>query len=399
MKSYISPWPGDRPAPPFPRAVSILGATGSIGVSALAVIELHPELFTVAALAGARNVTLLAEQAARHRPPHLGVLDEAGAKELKALLPAGYSPAIHVGPEGYEALAALPEASVVLSSIVGAAGFAPTLAAARAGKLIALANKEALVLGGPIIRRACHEHGAVILPVDSEHNALFQGLAGHDGQEPARLILTASGGPFRGKTLDFLRTVGPRQALAHPNWSMGAKISIDSATLMNKGLEIIEACRLYGIGMDRVDVVVHPQSIVHSLVEYADGSQIAHLGTPDMRIPIAYCLCHPRRETAGVPRLDLARAGTLTFEAPDTALFPCLNLAREAYNASDSHPIVLNAANEVVVDLFLKEKIAFLDIPRLIEAALSRHKAMEVADPHAVLALDREVRAEVLAAL
>ncbi len=399
MKTYISSWPSDCPALPFPRAISILGSTGSIGVSALNVIEKHPDLFVVTALAGARNLRLLAEQAARHRPPYLAVLDEDGVKALRGLLPAGYFPRILCGPEGYVALAALPEAPLVLSAIVGAAGFLPTLAAAQAGKVIALANKEALVLGGPIIRRACRENGAIILPVDSEHNALFQALAGHDAEDLRRLILTASGGPFRGKTLEFLRTVSPRQALAHPNWSMGAKISIDSATLMNKGLEIIEACRLYGIGMDRVDVVVHPQSIVHSLVEYTDGSQLAHLGTPDMRIPIAYCLCHPRRVEVDVPMLDLAAVGTLTFEEPDLSLFPCLNLAREAYNASDSHPIVLNAANEVAVDLFLKEKIAFLDIPRLIEAALARHKAMEVSDPATVLALDAQARAETLAAL
>ncbi|MDQ7833892.1 MAG: 1-deoxy-D-xylulose-5-phosphate reductoisomerase [Humidesulfovibrio sp.] len=400
MKSYISLWPAHAPKLRFPRTLAILGSTGSIGVSALDVVAQHPDLFRVAALAGGKNAARLAEQAATFRPGVLAVLDEDVATELKGLLPGGYAPEILVGPAAYETVAALPEADLVLSAIVGAAGFLPTLAAARAGKRIALANKESLVLGGRLIRKACQASGAVVLPVDSEHNALFQALCGHNGDEElAKLILTASGGPFRGRDAAFLASVTPAQALNHPNWSMGAKISIDSATLMNKGLEVIEACHLYGLPVSRVDVLVHPQSIVHSLVEYVDGSQLAHLGVPDMRIPIAHSLCYPRRVALAMPRLDLASAQNLTFEAPDDTLFPCLGLAKAAYAASHSHPVALNAANEVAVELFLKGRIAFLDIPRLIEAALARHAALpEDCDAAELIAADNDARRETMAA-
>jgi len=396
MKSYISTWPLLAPELPFPRRLAILGSTGSIGVNALRVVAGHRELFHVAALAGGKNAKRLAEQADEFRPAVLAVLDDATAKELRALLPTGYAPSILVGPEAYEAVATLPEAELVLSAIVGAAGFLPTLAAARAGKRIALANKESLVLGGLLIRQACQRSGAVILPVDSEHNALFQALCGHadsSGAELSRLILTASGGPFRGRDAAFLAAVTPAQALNHPNWSMGAKISVDSASLMNKGLEVIEACHLYGLPVARVDVLVHPQSIVHSLVEFVDGSQLAHLGVPDMRIPIAHCLCFPRRVGLGMPRLDLAQVGGLTFERADEGLFPCLRLAKEAYAASPSHPAVLNAANEVAVELFLNGDIGFLDIPRLIEAELVRHAPLgEDASAAQLLEVDAETR-------
>jgi 1-deoxy-D-xylulose-5-phosphate reductoisomerase len=328
----------------------------------------------------------------------VAVIDEQTKKEFVDLLPCDYKPEILIGPEGYVSLAKLDEVDTVLSSIVGAAGFRPTLAAAKAGKMIGLANKESLVLGGHIIRQACHESGATILPVDSEHNALFQGLMGHsasdNNKELKRLILTASGGPFRGKDKTFLETVTREQALNHPNWDMGAKISIDSATLMNKGLELIEACHLYGVAASDVDVVVHPQSIIHSLVEYVDGSQLAHLGTPDMQIPIAHCLCFPNRVEVDVPQLDLAKAGSLTFEEPDLEAFPCLRLAQEAYAAGPSHPIVLNAVNEIAVAAFLEEKIKFLDIPAMIESALEHHKTVDVSSPEAVLALDNIVRKE-----
>lgn len=389
MIRYISRMPDRAWEDATPRAVALLGSTGSIGTSALKVIEAHPGLFRVAALAGARNVRLLAEQAVRHRPQHLGVLDEAGAAQLRGLLPAGYAPEIHVGPEGYAALAALPDASTVLSAQVGAAGLRATVAAARGGKVICLANKESLVLAGALIRQICTETGAVVLPVDSEHNAVFQALRVHDTLQDGartpdavrRIILTASGGPFRGRDRAFLSTVTREQALNHPNWSMGAKITIDSATLMNKGLEVIEAYHLYGVAPDDIEVVVHPQSIVHSLVEYADGSQIAHLGTPDMRIAIAYCMAWPRCVDTGVAPLDLVRAGSLTFEAPDLSSFPCLALARRVL-ASEARapggaglPVVLNAANEAAVDLFLHGRIGFMDIPALIERALDDHEA------------------------
>ncbi|EGB13224.1 1-deoxy-D-xylulose 5-phosphate reductoisomerase [Pseudodesulfovibrio mercurii] len=400
MKTYISAWPATVPSPPFPRRLVILGATGSIGDSALKVVAGHPERFTVTALAGGRNGRKLAALCARFRPQYAAVLDDAARTEFLDNLPGDYAPELLVGPEAFDRLAALDEADLILSAIVGAAGFAPTLAAARAGKMIGLANKESLVLGGHLIRAACRASGAVILPVDSEHNALFQGLAGHGrDEEIARLILTASGGPFRGKDRAFLETVTREQALAHPNWSMGAKISVDSATLLNKGLELIEACHLYGLPPDRVDVVVHPQSIVHSLVEYVDGSQLAHMGTPDMQVPIAHCLCFPERVTVDVPRLRLAEVGRLTFEAPDLDAFPCLRLAREAFDAGPSHPIVLNAINEIAVDAFLHERIGFTDIPAMIEAGLDRHAPVDVSTPEAVLALDREVRRETEARL
>ncbi|ACS79316.1 1-deoxy-D-xylulose-5-phosphate reductoisomerase [Maridesulfovibrio salexigens] len=396
MQTYISPWPAKATLPDFPRSISILGSTGSIGTSTLKVIEQHPDLFKVTALAGARNAKLLAEQAIKHRPQYLAVLNDEAAAELKSLLPADYKPEILTGPSAYITLAELEEVSVVLSSIVGAAGFEPTLAAAKKGKMIALANKESLVLGGHIIRDECHRTGATILPVDSEHNALFQGLAGHDGEEVSRLILTASGGPFRGKSKEFLETVTREQALAHPNWDMGAKISIDSATLMNKGLEFIEACHLYGLPPEQVDVVVHPQSIIHSLVEYVDGSQLGHLGVPDMQIPIAFCMCFPQRVPLKLKQLNLAEVGTLTFEKPDLEVFPCLKHAADSFSAGQSHPIVLNAANEVAVDLFLKEKIRFLDIPAIIGKALESHAGCDVSEAGAVLELDIKTRRDVM---
>ncbi|CCH47244.1 1-deoxy-D-xylulose-5-phosphate reductoisomerase [Pseudodesulfovibrio piezophilus] len=399
MQTYISPWPLSVPQPDFPRSICILGATGSIGTSALKVIRKHPDLFTVTALAGGANAKRLAQLCVTFRPPHVGVLNEQVRQDFISYLPCGYTPEIHVGPEGYATLAALNSVDLVLSSIVGAAGFIPTLAAAQAGKMIGLANKESLVLGGHVIRKECHASGATIFPVDSEHNALFQGLVGHQSSQDEntdlkRLILTASGGPFRGRNKNFLQTVTRDQALAHPNWDMGAKISIDSATLMNKGLEVIEACHLYGVPVEKIDVVVHAQSIIHSLVEYMDGSQLAHLGNPDMQIPIAHCLCFPRRVEVDVPQLNLAQVGTLTFEDPDEEAFPCLRLAREAFAAGQSHPIVLNAVNEVAVAAFLNEKIHFLDIPQMIEQALTSHQAVKVDTPSAILELDRITREE-----
>jgi len=379
----------DRPAP---RTLSILGSTGSIGTSALRVVAKNRDMLSVVALAGARNMELLARQADRFRPQYLGVLDEDKAREIKGLLPAGYNPQILVGQDGYTTLATLPEADLILAAQVGAAGLVPALAAAQAGKVLCLANKEALVLAGDLFRDACRTSGAAILPVDSEHNALFQAFVGHDGRQVARLILTASGGPFRTKSAEEIRAVTPAQALKHPNWSMGAKISIDSATMMNKGLEVIEAVHLYGAALHEVDVVVHPQSIVHSLVEYADGSQLAHLGTPDMEIPIGYCLGYPRRLRIDLERLDLAKVGTLTFEAPDYERFPCLQLAREALAAGASHPVVLNAANEIAVQAFLDGRISFPGIPSLIGRMLDRHPMTPVRNLEDILGIDMQTR-------
>ena len=389
MSSYISPLPQRAD---LPRRLVLLGSTGSIGQSALKVVAEHEETFEVLALAGARNAVLLAEQAARWRPALLAVLDDAVAAELRALLPPDYAPDILVGPQAYVDLARLPEADMVLAAQVGAAGLPPALAAAQAGKLIALANKEALVMGGDLIRAACKATGASILPVDSEHNALFQGLAGHDPADVRRLVLTASGGPFRGCTATELTHVSREQALDHPNWSMGAKITIDSATLMNKGLEVIEAGHLFGLGLDGIEVVVHPQSIVHSLVEYEDRSMLAHLGPPDMRIAIAYCLAYPTRLPLTLEPLDLAAVGRLTFEPPDLEAFPCLGLAYAAMRAGGGAPAVLNAANEVAVEMFLAEALDFMDIPALVARALETVDPGAPGDLEAVMALDAETR-------
>jgi 1-deoxy-D-xylulose-5-phosphate reductoisomerase len=390
---YISPL--SLAVPDRPRRLVLLGATGSIGVSALRVAAEHPERYAVVGLAGAANVTRLAEQAARWRPPVLAVLDEARRQALADLLPPGYHPDILTGPEGYVALAALAEADVVLSAIVGAAGLAPTLAAVATGKVVALANKESLVLAGERIRELARATGAVILPVDSEHNALFQALGGEglpDLPQVERLVLTASGGPFRAASLETLAAVTPRMALAHPNWSMGPKISVDSATLMNKGLEVIEACRLFGVPASLVEVVVHPQSIVHSLAQLHDGSLLAHLGPPDMRVAIAYCLGYPGRAPLSVPRVDLVALGSLTFEAPREDAFPCLGLARRALLAGASHTVVLNAANEVAVECFLAGRLPFLGIPAAIEAALAAHDGQALPDAPSIMELDRRVR-------
>lgn len=383
--------------PGRPRRLALLGATGSIGVSTLKVAAEHPGEYDVVALAGATNVKLLAEQAAAFRPAVLAVIDDARAAALAELLPAGYRPDILVGPAGYAALASAPEVDLVVSAIVGAAGLGPTLAAVAAGKIVALANKESLVLAGDLIRAAAAASGAVILPVDSEHNALFQALGGvglPDLPLVEKLVLTASGGPFRCADRACLEAVTPAMALAHPNWSMGPKISVDSATLMNKGLEVIEACRLYGLPVSQVDVVVHPQSIVHSLAQLHDGSLLAHLGPPDMRVAIAYCLGYPRRLSLAVPRVDLVKLAALTFEAPRDEDFPCLGLARQALAGGGSHTVVLNAANEVAVDLFLKERLAFLDIPAAIAAALDAHAGEPLPGVDAVTDLDARVRRE-----
>jgi len=376
----------------WPRSVVLLGSTGSIGTSTLKVIERHKESFTVLGLAGARNIELLARQASKFRPKYVAVLNNELAEKLKELLPPEYNPHILRGQDGYVQLAKLPEADFVLSAMVGAAGLAPTMAAAESGKVILLANKESLVLAGNLIRKISQTSQCIILPVDSEHNAIFQALAGHSTQEVDKIILTASGGPFRGKNKEFLQNVTKKQALAHPNWSMGAKISIDSATMMNKGLEIIEAHHLFGIDLEQIDVLVHPQSIVHSLVAYRDGSFLAHLGIPDMQIPIAYCLAYPDRVRLDLQPLDLAQIGTLTFEPPDENLFPCLGLAKKALLAGPSYAVVLNAANEVAVELFLQEKIEFLHIPELISRALDQHQGQKIDCLQGIMDLDLRTR-------
>lgn len=373
---YISGMPGALPARGARRGVVVLGSTGSIGGNALAVMEARADDFAVAGLACARNVRRLAAQALRHRPAWLAVLDADAAHALRALLPPDYRPAILTGREGYARLAALPGADMVLSAQVGAAGLTGTLAACLAGKVVCLANKESLVLAGGLVRRLCAATGASVLPVDSEHNALFQCLAGR-GQEAAHLILTASGGPFRGRSPDELAGMRPDAALAHPNWKMGAKISIDSATMMNKGLELIEAVHLFGVPQERVRILVHPQSVVHSLVEFADGSLLAQLGVADMRLPIAHCLGWPACAPSGAGRLDLATASPLSFEQPDETAFPAPGLARQALAAPSGRYgispacVALNAANEAAVELFLAGGCAFTAIAALSAAVLA----------------------------
>lgn len=378
-----------------PRSLVILGSTGSIGRSAMEVLAEHPERFRIIGLAAGRNARLLASQAVFWRPPLLAVLDQIVAAELMDLLPEDYRPEIVFGPAGFERLAELPEAEMVLSAQVGAAGLPATLAAARAGKIIALANKESLVLAGSLIREICGRTGAAILPVDSEHNAVFQVLRGEAAGDVRRIILTASGGPFRHLPGQKFADVTAAQALSHPNWSMGPKISVDSATLMNKGLEIIEACHLFGLRLEQMDVVIHPQSLVHSLVEFSDRSLLAHLGPPDMRVPISYCLGWPRRLELSLKPLDLLRAGCLTFEPPRSKLFPCLALCRQAFAAGQSHCVVLNAANEAAVELFLQGRIRFLDVAALIQKAMDAHSGDQVDGLEAIMGLSERTSAHV----
>jgi 1-deoxy-D-xylulose-5-phosphate reductoisomerase len=372
------------------RKIAILGATGSIGRSTLDLIEADPARFEIVALTAASNVDQLAEDAKRTAARLAVVADEALLPQLRERL-SGTN--IHAAA-GAEALAeaAAGDADLVMAAIVGCAGLAPVMAAVQAGKTVALANKEALVTAGALMLDAATRHGATLLPVDSEHNAIFQCLAGQDAQRVARLILTASGGPFRCSSAEEMAGVTPAEAVAHPNWSMGAKISVDSATMMNKGLELIEAHYLFGVPGEQIDIVVHPQSIVHSLVEFADGSMLAQLGPSDMRVPIAHVLAWPERMPTHVERLDLLAAARLDFEAPDERRFPALRLAREALDAAGSAPIVLNAANEVAVAAFLAGAIHFPDIAATVERALDIMDEPPPRSIEEVLALDLQAR-------
>lgn len=377
------------------KILSILGSTGSIGVSTLEVVRQFPDLFQVAALSAGRNVGLLLDQIRTFRPRLVSVFDQGLAEELdRALLRDSWKPQILFGPEGYERAAECPEAGMLVSAMVGAAGLLPTLAAIRAGKDLALANKETLVVAGEIVINAAERRGIRILPVDSEHSAIFQALQGNHRNALKRILLTASGGPFFQKSSEELASVTPRAALCHPNWSMGRKITIDSATLMNKGLEVIEARWLFGVPVDSVAVHIHPESIVHSMVEYIDGSVIAQLGIPDMKIPIAYALSYPERLPVHGPPLDLFRLRNLSFYPPDQEKFPCLRLAYDACRKGATMPAVLNAANEVAVHAFLEERISFVEIPRLIETVMNAHEASPVLTLEAVMDADRWARAE-----
>ncbi|HWL81735.1 MAG TPA: 1-deoxy-D-xylulose-5-phosphate reductoisomerase [Roseomonas sp.] len=379
-----------------PRRVSILGSTGSVGRSTVSLLEAAPPGdFSVAALVAGQDADALAEQALRLRPQIAVLADVASAPRLKERL-EGSGIAWACGRDAVLAAAAMP-ADWTMAAIVGAAGLEPTLAALRNGGTLALANKESLVCAGELVLRAVQEAGATLLPVDSEHNAIFQTLDARDPAAVEQIVLTASGGPFREMPLERMARVTPEEAVRHPVWSMGAKISVDSATMMNKGLELIEAARLFPVPEPRIAVLVHPQSAVHGMVQYADGSLLAQLGTPDMRTPIAHALAWPRRMPVELPRLDLAALARLEFYAPDTDRFPALRLAREALRAGAGATTILNAANEVAVGLFLQRRLGFLDIAVVVEETLAALGAPEVPDLATVLALDSAARQDALA--
>lgn len=378
--------------------VTVLGATGSIGLSTLDVIARHPERYSVFALTAFSRVAELKALCLRHRPRFAVLADEAQARVLQAdLHAAGLATRVLVGCGGLCEVAAHPEVDVVMAAIVGAAGLRPTLSAVQSGKRVLLANKEALVMSGALFMQALQQSEAVLLPIDSEHNAIFQCLPTDYSRGMAavgvrRILLTASGGPFRKMPAEALVDVTPEQACAHPNWSMGRKISVDSASMMNKGLELIEACWLFNARPSQVEVVVHPQSVIHSMVDYVDGSVLAQLGNPDMRTPIAHALAWPERIDSGVSALDLLRIGQLEFQAPDDARFPCLRLAREAAEAGGTAPAMLNAANEVAVEAFLGRRIRFTEIASIIADVLEQEAVGAAGCLDDVLMADQQAR-------
>ncbi len=381
------------------QTISVLGATGSIGRSTLDVVALHPERFRVAALTASRQVDVLAGLCARHGAAYACIADPSLAAALKrCLAERGATAKVLAGVEGLVSAATLPEVDCVIAAIVGSAGLEPTLAAARAGKKLLLANKEALVMAGPIFMDTVRRHGATLLPIDSEHNAIFQCLPALLAGELKtngirRILLTGSGGPFRLRPRSDLRGVSPDEACAHPNWVMGRKISVDSATMMNKGLEVIEAHWLFGLRPEQIQVVVHPQSVIHSMVEYVDGSVLAQLGNPDMRTPIAQALAYPDRIDAGVPLIDLFEMRALTFEQPDFERFPGLRLAYEALRAGGTAPAILNAANEIAVAAFLDGRLPFLQISEVIEETLQSTPGAAIRTLEDVIVADRRARA------
>jgi len=381
-----------------PQGIAVLGATGSIGVNTLDVVARHPDQYQIIALTAHRQIDRLFEQACRFHPLYVVVADAVSANALQGRLrEQGLSTEVLHGAAALERVAALPEVDVVMAAIVGAAGLPSAMAAARAGKKILLANKESLVVAGRLFMEAVRQHGATLLPVDSEHSAIFQslphGYAGNlDASGISKIILTASGGPFRQHSAEALLHVTPEDACRHPNWVMGRKISVDSASLMNKGLEVIEAHWLFSAPPERIDVVVHPQSVIHSMVQYRDGSVMAQLGSPDMRTPIACALAWPERIEAGVAALDFFSMGSLTFEQPDFDRFPCLGLAFASLQSGGDAPAVLNAANEVAVAAFLEGRLRFVDIARLVEATLERVSLAPSHSLEALLARDEEAR-------
>jgi len=383
------------------KNIVILGSTGSIGQSTLDVVRQFPDRFNVTGLAAGKNLPVLLNQMVEFKPSAVCVRSSEDANKLKDMLQTirmNYQPDILWDDRGYCDIASLPDSHMVVSAIVGAAGLLPTIYAIRAGKDIALANKETLVIAGAIVSLEVNKAGVKLLPVDSEHNAIFQAMEGHNKRDVSRILLTASGGPFLHSSREELERVTPKEALKHPKWSMGKKITIDSATLMNKGLELIEAHWLFGLPPERIDIHVHPESIVHSMVEYIDGSVLAHLAVPDMRIPIAYALSYPDRLPVQVPRLNLFEVRRLTFFPPDETRFPCLRLAKEACKQGGTLPSVLNAANEVAVEAFLDGRISFYGIPEVIEYVMDEHVRLHgnvpATDIETILQMDAWARHE-----
>lgn len=369
------------------KNISILGSTGSIGTQTLDVVRKNKEKFNILGLSGNTNIDLLEKQIEEFNPTLVAVMNEEKALELKNRLKDDKTKVVH-GLDGLTAVATLEKVDVVVTSVVGMIGLVPTIKAIESKKDIALANKETLVTAGEIVMKKAKENGVSILPVDSEHSAIFQSLMGYKNEDIGRIILTASGGPFRGLKKEALENVTVKEALKHPKWNMGKKISIDSATLMNKGLEVIEAKWLFDLDENQIDVVIHPQSIIHSMVEYKDHSVISQMGNPDMRVPIQYALTYPERIKNDYEKLDLVKISALTFEEPDIETFPCLQLAYEALRIGGSMPTVLNAANEVLVELFIQEKISFYDIPRMIELCLKKHDVEYDLDVDKIIKID-----------
>ncbi len=381
------------------KGLCILGATGSIGVSTLDVAARHPDQYKVIALTANSNIDALFEQCLAHRPQYAVVVDAQKAAVFKQKIEDSEVAGIDVlaGPEALQKVASLDSVDTVMAAIVGAAGLLPTLAAAKAGKTVLLANKEALVMSGDIFMQAITESGAHLLPIDSEHNAIFQCMpggyeTGERAKQARRILLTASGGPFRESSVDSLHDVTPEQAVAHPKWDMGRKISVDSATMMNKGLELIEACLLFNMSPDDIQVVIHKQSIIHSMVDYTDGSVLAQMGNPDMRTPIAHAMAWPDRFDSGVEPLDIFEVRQMDFERPSLERFPCLRLAYEAIKAGGVMPTVLNAANEIAVDAFLNEKVRFTDIAKIIEQTMAEFNAEQADSLEIILATDKQAR-------
>jgi 1-deoxy-D-xylulose-5-phosphate reductoisomerase len=381
----------------MPKKIAILGSTGSIGISTLKVVQKLKPSFQVVGLTAYRNAKELAKQIKAFRPKMAAIMDAQFFPQLKALT-KGTSTQLLAGEEGVIAVAGESGADMVLTAIVGAAGLKPTLTAIQKGKDIALANKETMVMAGEVVTQAAQKSGSKILPVDSEHCAVFQCLVGSpDSKEIHKILLTASGGPFRSLSRKHFSKITLKQALNHPTWRMGPKITIDSATLMNKGLEVIEAHYLFGVPFEKIDIVIHPESIVHSMVEFIDGSVLAQLGTTDMQIPIQYALTYPARANSPVSRLDLAKTGRLQFEKPDHGKFPCVDLAYEAGEKGGTYPAVLNAANEIAVGRFLREEISFLQIPRIIEKTLRKYRPLTNGNLDGILRADRWAREQAAA--